>query len=148
MTPAAAVAPPRAPAAPMGGGIAPAAGSIGLAAEHFVAATLYLLAGALGLVWVAPELAAGAYLSPHVAGITHLFTLGWLTTTVFGALCQLLPVALGTPVRSTRVAHAAFWAFAPGAGIFAAGVATNQTMLHHTGVLLVSPRCRGPGPAT
>ena len=138
MTPATPVAPLRAPAAPMGGGIAPAAGSIGLAAEHFVAATLYLLAGAVGLVWVAPELAAGAYLSPHVAGITHLFTLGWLTTTVFGALCQLLPVALGTPVRSTRIAHAAFWAFAPGAGIFAVGVATNRTMLHHGGVLLVS----------
>jgi hypothetical protein len=47
-------------------------------------------------------------------------------------------VALGTPVRSTRVAHAAFWTFAPGAGIFAAGVATNRTMLHHGGVLLVA----------
>lgn len=138
MTPAAPVATPRPPSAPMGGGIAPAAGSIRLAAEHFVAATLYLLAGGIGLVWIAPELAAGAYLSPHVAGITHLFTLGWLTTTVFGALCQLLPVALGTPVRSTRIAHLAFWSFAPGAGIFATGVATGLTTLHHAGVLLVA----------
>jgi hypothetical protein len=103
-----------------------------------VAATLYLLAGALGLLWVAPELAAGAYLSPHVAGVTHLFTLGWLTMTVFGALCQLLPVALGTPVRSTRLAHAGFWAFAPGVGLFAAGVATNNVLLHHAGILLVA----------
>ena len=142
MTPAAPVAarPPGTPA-PGGlapGGLAPAAGSIRLAAEHFAAATLYLLAGALGLLWVAPELAAGAFLSPHVAGITHLFTLGWLTMTVFGALCQLLPVALGTPVRSTRLAHAGFWAFAPGVGLFAAGVATNQVVLHHAGILLVT----------
>ena len=120
------------------GGLAPAGGSIRLAAEHFVAATLYLLAGALGLVWVAPELAAGAYLSPPVAGVTHLFTLGWLTLTVFGALCQLLPVALGTPVRSTRLAHAGFWAFAPGVGLFAAGVATSRVALHHAGILLVA----------
>jgi hypothetical protein len=137
VTPAAAVAPSRPrPGAP--GGLAPAADSIRLAAEHFVAATLYLLAGALGLLWVAPELAGGAYLSPHVAGITHLFTLGWLTMTVFGALCQLLPVALGTPVRSTRLAHAGFWAFAPGVGLFAAGVATSQVALHHAGILLVT----------
>jgi hypothetical protein len=141
VTPTAPVAPTRpaftpGPGAP--GGLAPAPGSIRLAAEHFVAATLYLLAGALGLLWVAPELAAGAYLSPHVAGITHLFTLGWLTMTVFGALCQLLPVALGTPVRSARLAHAGFWAFAPGVGLFAAGVATSQVALHHVGILLVA----------
>ena len=109
-----------------------------LQAEHFAAATLYLLAGAIGLVWIAPELSVGAYPSPHVAGITHLFTLGWLTTTIFGALYQLLPVALGAPVRSVRLGHAGFWTFAPGAGLFAAGVATSNTMLHHAGIALVS----------
>ena len=83
------------PSRPIGISLAPATSSLALAAEHFAAATLYLLAGAAGLVWAAPELAAGAYLSPHVAGVVHLFTLGWLTMTIFGALCQLLPVALG-----------------------------------------------------
>ena len=80
----------------------PAADSIRLAAEHFAASILYLMAGAAGLVWIAPELATGAYASPHVAGVTHLFTLGWITTTIFGALAQLLPVALGAPIRSYR----------------------------------------------
>ena len=102
------------------------------------AASLYLLAGSAGLVWIAPELAAGAYLSPRVAGVTHLFTLGWLTTTIFGALCQLLPVALGAPVRPTRVAHAAFWTFTPGVGIFAAGVATGSTIARHAGIGLLA----------
>lgn len=120
-----------------GGLASPAAGNIRLAAEHFAAATLYLLAGAVGLVWIAPELAAGNYLSPHVAGVTHLFTLGWLTTTIFGALYQLLPVALGAPIRWPRVAHTSFWTFAPGAGLFACGVADNSTMLHHAGIALV-----------
>lgn len=105
---------------------------------HFAAALLYLVAGAAGLVWIAPELAIGAYPSPRVAGVTHLFTLGWLTTTIFGALYQLLPVALGAPLRSARVGHASFWTFAPGAGLFAAGVASNVAALHHAGIALVA----------
>lgn len=118
--------------------MAPAPDSIRLAAEHFATSTLYLIAGAVGLVWIAPELAIGAYPSPHVAGITHLFTLGWITTTIFGALAQLLPVALGAPIRSYRVGHASFFTFAPGAGIFAAGIASGSMVLRHVGIALVT----------
>jgi cbb3-type cytochrome oxidase subunit 1 len=114
------------------------AASLPLAAEHFAAATLFLVAGGLGLVWVAPELAGGVYLSPRVAGVTHLFTLGWLTTTIFGALYQLLPVALGTPLRSERLGHVSFWLFAPGVALFSAGIATVSTALHHAGIALIS----------
>lgn len=135
--PGPASAPVAGRAAPGGLPASPAVGAIGLAAEHFAAAMLYLLAGSVALVWIAPELAAGAYPSPHVAGVTHLFTLGWLTTTIFGALHQLLPVALGASPRSSRVGHAAFWTFAPGVGAFAAGVATSSVMLHHVGIALV-----------
>jgi hypothetical protein len=118
-------------------GLTPVSGSIGLAAEHFAAAILYLIAGAAGLVWVSPELAIGNFASPHVAGVTHLFTLGWLTITIFGALYQLLPVALGAPIRSARLGHASFALLAPGAGLFAAGVASSSLPLHHAGVGLV-----------
>ena len=106
--------------------------------QHFAAASLYLLAGAVGLVWIAPELAAGNFLSPHVAGVTHLFTLGFLTTTIFGALYQLLPVALGAPLRWPRIGDLSFWTFAPGAGLFACGVADSSTLLHHGGLGLVA----------
>jgi hypothetical protein len=116
----------------------PAPSAVLLAGEHFAASMLYLLAGAIGLVWISPELSIGAYPSPKVAGITHLFTLGWLTTTIFGALYQLLPVALGAPLRSVRVGHASFWTFAPGVGLFAAGVVTSNSMLHHAGLALVA----------
>lgn len=126
------------PAVVAGGAVSPATRSIRLAGEHFAAAMIYLLAGAIGLVWIAPELAAGQFLSPRVAGVTHLFTLGWLTMTIFGALYQLLPVALGAPIRWPKLGHASFWTFAPGAGLFAWGVAHNSTMLHHLGVGLVA----------
>jgi len=114
-----------------------AAGSVRLPGQHFAAATLYLLAGSIGLLWIAPELAAGAYLSPRVGAVTHLFTLGWLTTTIFGALTQLLPMMLGAPLRWPRVAEAGYWTFVPGAGFLAAGVATSRLALLVPGVLLL-----------
>ena len=70
--------------------------------------------------------------------VTHLFTLGWLTMTIFGALNQLLPVALGAPIRSVEVGHASFWSFAPGVGLFAAGIATGSDSLRHAGMALVT----------
>lgn len=118
--------------------MAPGTGSLLLAGEHFGAALAFLVAGAMGLVWIAPDLAAGLYLSPRVAGVTHLFTLGWITTTIFGALHQLLPVALGAPAGSGRLSHAGFWSFVPGVAIFAAGVATSRTLLYHAGLALVA----------
>jgi len=70
--------------------------------------------------------------------VTHLFTLGWLTMTIFGALYQLLPVALGAPIRWPKLGHVSFWTFAPGAGLFACGIADGSTLLHHVGVGLVA----------
>lgn len=128
----------RAPLPQASGGTTPAGPSIGLAAEHFAAAMLYLVAGGMGLVWIAPQLAAGAYLSPPVAAVTHLFTLGWLTMTIFGALNQLLPGALGAPIRSVAVGHAGFWSFAPGVGLVAAAIATSSDSLRHAGLALVA----------
>lgn len=129
-----AVAEPRLTAAPP---LAPPAGSLRLAAGHFAAATLYLVAGSVGLVWITPDLASGAFLSPRVGGVTHLFTLGWLTTTIFGALSQLLPAALGAPLRSARVAWVTFLTFVPGTGLLAVGVATSRLGLLVPGVLLL-----------
>src|SRR6185437_11958782 len=127
---------PTAPA--RAAGLSPATRSVALAGEHFAAAAVYLLAGAVGLVWIAPDLARGNYLAPRVAGVTHLFTLGWLTMAIFGALYQLLPVALGAPIRWPRVGHASFWTFAPGVGLFACGVADSAPRVQHAGIGLLS----------
>ena len=76
-----------------------------LTAEHFATALLWLLAGAVGLVAVTGDLAAGNFLAPRVLAVAHLFTLGVLTTTIYGALNQFFPGALGISIRSVRVAH-------------------------------------------
>ena len=111
-----------------------------LPGEHFTAALLFLLAGALGLIAIAPALATGAYVSPRVAGVTHLFTLGWITTSIMGALYQFLPVALGEPIRWVRVAHVSFALHAPGLALFVGGLVTN-----HTSVLLAGAAAFGTG---
>ncbi|HEX5829351.1 MAG TPA: hypothetical protein VFY16_00130, partial [Gemmatimonadaceae bacterium] len=109
-----------------------------LPAQHFAAALFFLVAGSEGLVVIAPELAAGTYLSQRVAGVTHLFTLGWLTTTIYGALYQLLPVAFGAPVRWPRLGQLSFWTHAPGALLFACGIVHGSTVLHHAGIALLT----------
>lgn len=112
--------------------------SLRLPGEHFAAALFFLSVGAIGLIWIAPELSAGLYLSPHVAAVTHCFTLGWLSMTIFGALYQLLPVALGVSIRSERAGHVSFWMFAPGVAFFASGVAFSSLMLRYIGIGLIT----------
>jgi hypothetical protein len=100
-----------------------------LPGEHFAAALLFLLTGAVGLVVIAPDLARGWYLMPRVAAVTHLFTLGWITTSIMGALYQFLPVALGEPIRSVRAAHVSFALYVPGLAAFIAGLLLTEHML-------------------
>jgi len=120
-----------------------------LTAEHFAAALLWLLLGAAGLIAVADDLALGNFLAPRVLAVTHMFTLGVLTTTIYGALYQFFPGALGVEIRSVRVAHwswhshtagtlalvAGFWFWRPallGAGwllLFAANFGSSWNLL-------------------
>ena len=130
--------PPAIPAGGMAGLTMQGTPSLRLPGEHFAAAMFFLCVGAIGLIWIAPELSAGLYLSPHVAGVTHCFTLGWLSMTIFGALYQLLPVALGVPIRSERAGHVSFWTFAPGVALFASGIAFSSVYLRYTGIGLIS----------
>lgn len=123
------------------GGAAPP--PVALPGSHFGVATVYFLLGAAGLVLVAPDLAAGAYLLPRVTAVTHLFTLGWITTSIMGALYQLLPVALGESIRWPRLAWTTLALHAPGLALFAAGMSVYRpeaivagASLFATGLLL------------
>jgi hypothetical protein len=127
----------RAPMAMPGMGlVAKNAPPLRLPGEHFAAALLFWLLGAAGLVWVAPELAQGLFPLPRVAAVTHLFTLGWITTTILGALYQFLPVALQTPIRSERAAHLTFALHVPGLLLFVAGLITGTNALLLAGAAL------------
>jgi hypothetical protein len=74
------------------------------------------------------------YSALWVLGLTHTLTLGWLTMTIFGAMCQLSPVLWETSLYSPR---AASWAFA----LFAGGVAGFVGTLWSGSTLYWIPAC-------
>jgi len=76
------------------------------------AAAAYVLA-TLGVVWLAPEL-SGHYYQPRLFALTHLVTLGWITLSIVGASYQIVPVALGRPLWSERLARWQFWILVTG----------------------------------
>lgn len=122
-------APRRSVATP---GIAPnAAASVParLPGEHFTAAIVFFVAGALSLVLVAEELAAGAFFAPRVLATVHLFTLGWLMLSIFGALSQFLPVAIGKMLRWTWLAHLTFALQVAGTLAFTSSLYLNDRTL-------------------
>jgi hypothetical protein len=121
-----------------GPGSAAAAAPFPLTASHFGAALGFFVLGAFGLVLVAPDLAAGRYLMPQVVAVTHLFTLGWITTSIMGALYQLFPVVLGTSLRSPRVGYASLLLYAPGLLLFTAGMLGGGTTLTLAGAITFS----------
>ncbi len=109
-----------------------------LPGEHFAFALVCLLTGAAGVIWAAPELAAGAFPAPRVVAVTHLWTLGFITTSILGALYQFLPVALGVSIRSERAAHASFGLLALGVPAFAVGLGLGVRPAVHAGASAVA----------
>ncbi|NVB82564.1 MAG: hypothetical protein HOV81_29560 [Kofleriaceae bacterium] len=98
-----------------------------LPGEHFTAALAFFALGATGLVAIAPELAVGAFFVPRVVAVVHLFTLGWIMLSIFGALCQFLPVAIGRGLRWPALAHVTFSLQILGAAGFVVGLAIGRS---------------------
>src|SRR5262249_11708825 len=71
---------------------------------YLVCAALAFLAAAMGVAWLAPEL-AGHYYHPRLLALTHTVTLGWVTLAIMGASYQLVPVVLERPIWSERLAR-------------------------------------------
>lgn len=109
-----------------------------LPAAHFLASLLWLGLGSGGLVLIAPALARGAYLDPRVFAVVHTFTLGVVTTAIFGALYQLFPPLLGMTLRSVRVGAAGFGLLTLGVATLVAGLWHVQHILQAAGWTLVA----------
>lgn len=88
---------------------------------HFIGAICWLVLGGAGLVAVAPDLAAARFLAPRVFAVTHLYTLGVIVASVFGALYQFYPMSLGAGARSVPVGVAGAWLLHAGVGLVAGG---------------------------
>lgn len=82
---------------------------------YLVAALGCLLAAAVALPWLAPAL-SGHYVHPRLLALAHTVTLGWVTLAIVGAGVHLLPMLMGRPLWSQRLAR---WPL----GLLLAGVA-------------------------
>jgi hypothetical protein len=75
--------------------------------RYLLAAAGAFTLAALGVPWLAPEL-AGHYYQPRILALTHAVTLGWITLTIMGASYQIIPIVLERPVWSERLGR---WQF-------------------------------------
>ena len=132
------------PIAPTPGLTRPAAGralpvtgqvlpSFPLVGSHFALGFAWGLAGAVGLARLAPALASGSFLDPRLLALTHLFTLGFLTTVITGVLYQIFPAMLGVGERSRGVAWAALALHVAGTALLAGGLLLGQRYLQSAG---------------
>jgi hypothetical protein len=72
------------------------------------------LAAALAAPWVAAAL-TGHYYQPALFALTHTLTLGWITLSIIGASCQIVPAVLERPLASARAQWVAYGALLIGA---------------------------------
>jgi len=92
----------------------------------------YLMAGQLGLLLAL--LLAGAragelldfYYQGHLLAITHLITLGWITTTVMEASFLVAPLIFSTPLFSERLGRWQFPLLVTGIGVMVVHFWTGQ----------------------
>lgn len=130
MTTPAAPATPRPPRAPLPtAGGRPATPAQVVPVVHFVAGLAWLAVAVVGTMLVAPALAAGVLLSPRLIAVTHAWTLGFITTSILGALSQLAPVALGAPPRSDRASYATLALLTVGTACVVAGGWSSEARL-------------------
>lgn len=94
---------------------------LSVAVAYFGSALFFLAWGAVGLVWIAPDLASGAFPMRSAVAVTHLFTLGWITLSMLGALHHFVPVALHTRLMPLRCAWVQLVLFVTGLSAFAGG---------------------------
>jgi hypothetical protein len=72
------------------------------------------LAAAFGVVAVDPRGVAGFFYNPHLVAVVHMVTLGWVSSSILGALYVVGPLAFRTALRAGGGDYAAFAAFAVG----------------------------------
>ncbi len=76
---------------------------------YFVFAFACLGTAAIALPFFAADVLAQHHYTQRTVAFTHLVSLGWITSVILGSAVQLVPVALGTKLYSTRLPRWGFW---------------------------------------
>jgi cbb3-type cytochrome oxidase subunit 1 len=81
--------------------------SVALPMRFVLTAVVSLFVGVIWLV-MRPDILATYHYTQYTVAVTHVFTLGWITTLIMGAMYQLVPVALEARLYSERLGR---WQF-------------------------------------
>lgn len=101
--------------------------------RFFLSAPISLLLAAAVLLWSGPE-ALQSRLSPAALAVTHLFTVGFMSMVMMGAVMQLLPVLAGAPISRPRtIALISHTGLCIGAPALAAGFLFGMPLLIEAG---------------
>ncbi len=81
--------------------------------RHFLAAAAAFATFAAAFAYGAfgHRLAGAQFQARFALGLVHTLTLGWITMTLFGAMCQLAPVLWETSLVAERAVKTAWWLF-------------------------------------
>lgn len=112
----------------------------GVPLRLFLAAPLFLFLAAV-LALATPQAWLASRWTPAALAITHLLTLGYLGTVMSGALLQMLPVIVGSPVPAARlVGGFALWGLSAGAALLATAflVENHATLFSLAAALLAA----------
>jgi hypothetical protein len=91
----------------------PNAPSVALPLAFVLAGVAALLVG-VGWLTARPDILATYHYNQYVLAVTHLMTLGFVSSVIMGAMYQLVPVALETKLYSERLARWHLAAHLPG----------------------------------
>lgn len=87
--------------------------SAGVVIPHYICGALFFVVLCF-LILFSSDAFIGHYFNPKLLAITHIAVLGWGTMIIFGALYQLLPVILETPLYNETLAKITFVTFTAG----------------------------------
>ncbi|MEZ4219519.1 MAG: hypothetical protein R3B13_01230 [Polyangiaceae bacterium] len=104
---------------------------LSVVAGFFVVAPLFLVAGGVLLLVHGSALLA-TRLSSATAALAHFATLGFLASTMLGALYQMIPVVAGRPVPFVRVAYAVLGLHVLGVSSLAVGLLGDSRPALHS----------------
>lgn len=90
------------------------AGALGLPLKHFLLAAAGLLAFSAALFLGRGRLMGFEVDARYALGTVHLLTIGFVSATILGVMCQMIPGHGGVPLRFPMAPRAAFWLLCAG----------------------------------
>lgn len=81
---------------------------------HYLVSAMALLIAAVVMFFSSNDLAV-TFFGPHIVSLTHIMVLGFITTVIFGALYQLIPVVMEVKLYSEKMALLSFYTLVAGA---------------------------------